>query len=163
MTHDKWFSMRTDFFGLDAYDLGFFKLSPAAMALYVSSIAYASRYGIDYCFRSQAQYVGIKRPAAVVAELAQHGFWIRSLDKDRYHIAHEGILWRRGTATTRRNIPLAVRAAVMERDDYTCVSCGAQDELSLDHIWPYSRGGQDTVENLRVLCRSCNSSKGARV
>ncbi len=36
-------------------------------------------------------------------------------------------------------------------------------DLSLDHIYPWSLGGPDTVENLRVLCRSCNSRKGANV
>jgi hypothetical protein len=63
----------------------------------------------------------------------------------------------------RRHIPLAIRRAVMERDGYACVDCGAQHDLALDHIHPYSLGGPDTVENLRVLCRSCNSRKGAKV
>lgn len=31
-----------------------------------------------------------------------------------------------------------------------------------DHIIPYANGGQDVVENGRVLCRQCNQSKGNR-
>ncbi|WP_051423031.1 HNH endonuclease [Arthrobacter sp. MA-N2] len=31
-----------------------------------------------------------------------------------------------------------------------------------DHIVPYARGGQDTIENLSVICRTCNISKGNR-
>lgn len=63
----------------------------------------------------------------------------------------------------RRPIPVAVRRAVMERDEHTCQLCGATDALSLDHIVPFSRGGLDTIENLRVLCRLCNSRRGNRV
>lgn len=60
-------------------------------------------------------------------------------------------------------VPIAIRRAVFARDGHVCVECGATDDLTLDHIWPQALGGEHTVENLRVLCRSCNSSKGARV
>lgn len=159
----KWFSMRTDLFGQDAYDLGYYKLSARAVGLYMTSIAYASRWGLDHCHMQVAAWAGIKRPAPVVAELVEHGFWIAIPDSNgQFYVAHEGTLWRRGKPLTRPSIPVHIRAAVMGRDSYACVQCGAPDELTLDHIWPYSKGGRDTVENLRVLCRSCNSRKGAR-
>lgn len=60
-------------------------------------------------------------------------------------------------------IPAAVRRAVMERDGATCQECGSKNSPSLDHIVPFSHGGPDTVENLRVLCRPCNSRRGNRV
>ena len=63
---------------------------------------------------------------------------------------------------SRRYIPVAIRRSVFERDGYACVVCGAIDRLSLDHIIAYSRGGEDTVENLQTMCVSCNSKKGAR-
>jgi 5-methylcytosine-specific restriction endonuclease McrA len=31
--------------------------------------------------------------------------------------------------------------------------------MTIDHIIPKSRGGQDNPENLHVLCGACNSSK----
>ena len=34
--------------------------------------------------------------------------------------------------------------------------------LTIDHIQPQSRGGQDNVENLQLLCTSCNSSKNKK-
>lgn len=64
---------------------------------------------------------------------------------------------------SRADIPAAVRLAVYARDGHQCVLCAATDDLTLDHIYPWSLGGPDTEENLRVLCRSCNSRKGARV
>lgn len=161
-TPDKWFSMRTDFFGAEAFDLGVYKLSQRAVGVYVISIAYACQWGIDYVPRGI--FRGIAGPrSATRAELLDHGFLIRGLDSGLFHVAHEGTLWRRGTPLQRRSIPLAIRAKVMERDQYQCVECASTDALSLDHIWPYSKGGQDTIDNLRVLCRSCNSAKGARV
>lgn len=63
----------------------------------------------------------------------------------------------------RRHIPDALRLAVYERDGFTCLHCGSVQNLSLDHIHPYSRGGLDVLDNLQTLCRSCNSRKGAKV
>lgn len=66
-------------------------------------------------------------------------------------------------AFIRTHIPRAVRQAVFDRDGRACVECGATDDLTIDHIWPVFHGGLNTVENLRVLCRPCNSRKGAKV
>jgi 5-methylcytosine-specific restriction endonuclease McrA len=62
----------------------------------------------------------------------------------------------------KERIPAHIRRAVFERDSYQCQSCGAQDDLTLDHIVPEKIGGAPTIENLRVLCRSCNCKKGTR-
>ena len=43
-----------------------------------------------------------------------------------------------------------------------CAYCGDAEDLSLDHVIPRLRGGDDEPSNLVTACRSCNSSKGAR-
>lgn len=63
----------------------------------------------------------------------------------------------------RAPIPDALRQKVYARDDYTCQECGSKDDLTLDHIHPWSLHGPDTEDNLRTLCRSCNCRKGARI
>jgi hypothetical protein len=55
-----------------------------------------------------------------------------------------------------------VRKAIFERDGYKCKACGSEDDLSLDHIIPRSKGGSHDESNLQTLCRRCNSSKNNR-
>lgn len=46
-----------------------------------------------------------------------------------------------------------------------CNGCGTHFEprnLTIDHIIPEKRGGTDHIENLQLLCGSCNSIKGDR-
>ena len=62
-----------------------------------------------------------------------------------------------------RTIRGSVRKDVLRRDNYQCVYCGSTENLAIDHIFPFSRGGSNDAENLQVLCRDCNSSKGASI
>jgi hypothetical protein len=72
---------------------------------------------------------------------------------------------RFGWEPHRAPIAPKLRTLVYRRDGYACVECGGDDvtQLTLDHRVPVSRGGGDDVENLRTLCRRCNSRKGAKV
>ena len=42
-----------------------------------------------------------------------------------------------------------------------CCYCGARERLSVDHLIPTMRGGENVGDNLVWACRSCNSSKCA--
>ena len=52
------------------------------------------------------------------------------------------------------------RALIYKRDDNRCQYCGSIKNLTIDHIVPKSRGGQDTWENMVVACGPCNTKKG---
>lgn len=83
--------------------------------------------------------------------------------KDGFWIVRDGLYdWDR-TDENRRKIADELRIRIYTRDGYACVECGSTDDLTLDHIHPWSLGGADTEDNLRTLCRPCNSRKGARV
>ena len=52
------------------------------------------------------------------------------------------------------------RAMIYKRDNHTCQYCGSKKSLTIDHVIPKSKGGQDTWENMVVACAPCNTKKG---
>jgi len=60
----------------------------------------------------------------------------------------------------RNYIPDDVLAFVLRRDNEQCVKCSSKEFLQFDHILPVSKGGNSEEENLRVLCKACNLSRG---
>ena len=57
------------------------------------------------------------------------------------------------------------RKNVMLRDGHQCQYCNKRlpvRELNIDHVFPRSRGGSDSWENLVTACRPCNLCKGRR-
>ena len=51
---------------------------------------------------------------------------------------------------------------VFARDGRVCQLCGTDEgEMHIDHIIPRKAGGDHSLDNLRVLCKSCNLRKGA--
>jgi 5-methylcytosine-specific restriction endonuclease McrA len=54
------------------------------------------------------------------------------------------------------------RERVFKRDGRQCMLCGTDEgEMHIDHIIPRKAGGDHSLDNLRVLCKSCNLRKGA--
>ncbi len=55
------------------------------------------------------------------------------------------------------------RKNILRRDNHKCQYCGRSDlPLTIDHVIPKSKGGQDTWENLVAACIKCNNKKGDR-
>lgn len=52
------------------------------------------------------------------------------------------------------------RQSIKEEWDYQCAYCGSDENLTLDHITPRSKGGSDRVTNVLCACEKCNKSKG---
>ena len=66
---------------------------------------------------------------------------------------------------TPRDVNWRLRAQVLMRDSAKCRLCGAAPadgaRLHVDHIKPWSKGGETIIENLQILCETCNVGKGS--
>jgi hypothetical protein len=67
--------------------------------------------------------------------------------------------------STGRDPTLRLRWRVLQRDRFKCCACGASPaitagvELQVDHVVPWSKGGETLLENLQTLCSVCNLGK----
>lgn len=75
---------------------------------------------------------------------------------------------RTSTATWKRTRD-ATKAKAQAQGQWACPLCGQPidwlyaghpNSPEVDHIIPYAKGGTDTPENLRVICRTCNRTRG---
>lgn len=51
------------------------------------------------------------------------------------------------------------RRNIFKRDGNVCAYCGSDDNLTIDHVLPKSRGGRTTWENVITACHICNNKK----
>ena len=61
---------------------------------------------------------------------------------------------------SRPKISDSVVTYLLARDCGKCVICASEEDLQIDHIIPFSKGGSDEPENLRILCKTCNVKRG---
>ena len=57
----------------------------------------------------------------------------------------------------------AFEKAKNQKGQYVCQECGLtaanRVPFQVDHIVPMNKGGKSTLDNLQILCRSCNARK----
>lgn len=69
-------------------------------------------------------------------------------------------------------VPNWMKLLVLKRDGWNCLRCGVMthrypgnrhmpDETTFDHVIPVSAGGETSIDNLQILCWTCNRWKGA--
>ena len=66
---------------------------------------------------------------------------------------------------TKRDPSDRLKVQVLMRDGNRCRICGVEcsgglHNIHFDHIKPWSKGGETTLENLRVICSHCNEALG---
>ena len=64
-------------------------------------------------------------------------------------------------AKIRRKDIVLSRKNILKRDNHTCQYCGIRSvPMTIDHVIPRHRGGEDSWYNLVAACVSCNTRKG---
>ena len=106
----------------------------------------------------------------------QNSYEMECLDCGHKYLANGCDVWlrkcpicqsktKRSTYNSSRSISDKLRYQVLKRDNFKCCACGASPakdpsvELHIDHIIPWSKGGENTAENLQTLCSKCNLGK----
>src|SRR4051812_10584523 len=98
---------------------------------------------------------------------------VEELDGERVlHSAHDefpvpSVIRRREYINIRRRREASgmKRLRIYMRDKFRCQYCGEKrqaGELTLDHIFPRSRGGENSAVNIVTACVACNNRKGSR-
>ena len=122
------------------------------------------------------EHVNEEVPRKVLDDLVDHvGGWERSartLRDDGYELIvnRSNNTYRLTSAEpvneprTNRAINGKLRAMIIVRDNSTCQMCGKTVEkdgirIQIDHIVPFTWGGQTVAENLQCLCSECNEGK----
>jgi len=60
----------------------------------------------------------------------------------------------------------AKKRQLLSKHDSYCCWCGhsfLEKDLTLEHIHPKSKGGNNSLENLGLACHPCNNSRGNRL
>ena len=82
-----------------------------------------------------------------------------------YDLTNDGFANDSAVKSAPRDVSLRLRFQVMRRDNFKCCICGASPakdpsiELHIDHVIPWSKGGETSFDNLQTLCSVCNQGK----
>ena len=68
-------------------------------------------------------------------------------------------IWQAICRVERGKVSNKMRFAIYRRDGNRCLKCGSTKNLEVDHIYPISKGGKTTFDNLQTLCHRCNTQK----
>lgn len=112
--------------------------------------------------RAERMRQAAEREKAEIASKLKEKQRRRELEEQvRMELIDSGELF--GDQPKRPPIPREVVDAVYRRDGARCVFCGSTENLQLDHIIPFSKGGATSLENLQLLCQKCNLEKSNKI
>lgn len=74
-------------------------------------------------------------------------------------IAHDAYLIKNARRIATRHAKKS-REEVYKLHGYACLCCGTTKNITIDHVIPIYKGGENHISNYQPLCLSCNSKKG---
>jgi 5-methylcytosine-specific restriction endonuclease McrA len=141
----------------------------------LSSRSYALQATIDpetqdYLRRAQ-ELLGARVPSGDVAQVLKLALkeLVARLEKQKFAATDRPRAPRPRASSNPRTIPAQVRRAVWKRDEGRCTfesegghRCPARTGLQFDHALEVARGGEASVQNLRLLCHAHNQLEAER-
>lgn len=130
-------------------------------------------YGVGYPFNGPVYHQPKGQPEFVVGKCI-NGVREIAPDSDSLYISSATSQNVRNSMNTdylhktQRSPSTRLRFDVLKRDNFKCCACGASPAkdpnvtLHLDHIIPWSKGGETKIDNLQTLCSECNLGKSDR-
>ena len=113
---------------------------------YLKIKEYAKKQAIEYRNKNYQKRIEIERKS-------------RLKNKEKYRMLRsERQSYRNYAINSRRFLILPKELKKIYNSG--CFKCGSNENQSLDHIVPISRGGNHSVGNIMTLCKNCNASKG---
>ena len=85
------------------------------------------------------------------------------IDNKRGNFYLDQDIWDSICRVERAKLSNKMRFQILKRDGERCKICGSTKNLEIDHIYPISKGGKTTMDNLQTLCHNCNVKKGNSV
>jgi hypothetical protein len=132
----------------------------APIAYYYLQVARRKREVIRYKMRRIGVYLGCILIG--IAIIPSHGYSIQDAAIFSMFVGMSAAFVLIRPPKIDRRIPHRIRRAVIARFE----AKGERFDRNLhdiDHIVPFSKGGDHSVENLRVILRSVNRSRGAKM
>jgi len=107
-----------------------------------------------------------KRIRDILFGRSEQGKEINKKAREKYNQTEHGTAMRKVLKANRRSAKgnFTPEQWIAKKDEYgnKCAHCGMTGKLTVDHIVPLKRSGNNYIENIQPLCKSCNSRKGAR-
>jgi hypothetical protein len=137
---------------------------------------FSALYDLWVVLGRQPSYSEVQSPACpfhVTTYERRFGSWRQTLEAFIFYANSENMaspavaadFSRVASRRTSRSPDLRLRFKVLQRDRFCCRTCGASPsvtpgvELHVDHIIPWSKGGETILVNLQTLCSVCNLGK----
>lgn len=122
--------------------------------------------------RCGGEFSAICIPTKIVYERGQYRWYAKAISLPhnlsmktfvKFRAKQMRALWRNRPhpldTPLNRTYKGALRAYILHSRGKKCEWCGCKNDLEIDHITPWRLGGETTVKNAQVLCKSCNTGK----
>lgn len=152
-------------------------LSPSVQRYVADEMLFESLYDMWCKLGRQPSYSEVQSPQCqyhVTTYERRFGSWRKALEafaiyansnKTSIDLIKSESVSAKTTKNSARTADLRLRFQVLMRDNFKCLACGASPAtdsniiLHVDHIIPWSKGGETKIDNLQTLCSNCNLGK----